>query len=99
MANAKTQAVRRKSRVRGQVKRAANGRVRLSVHRSSKHIYAQLVNDLDGVTFLNYPWVFHTDPRLASLPDPTATLSQDLKSLQALGVDSYYLLRRFHQIG
>ena len=50
MANAKTQAVRRKGRVRGQIKRAAHGRVRLSVHRSSKHIYAQIIDDVKGVT-------------------------------------------------
>jgi large subunit ribosomal protein L18 len=50
MANAKVQAVRRKSRVRGQLKRAAHGRVRLSVHRSSKHIYAQIIDDVKGVT-------------------------------------------------
>jgi large subunit ribosomal protein L18 len=50
MANAKVQAARRKGRVRGQVKRAAHGRVRLSVHRSSKHIYAQIIDDTKGVT-------------------------------------------------
>jgi len=50
MANAKVQAERRRRRVRGQVKRAANGRVRLSVHRSSKHIYAQIIDDTKGET-------------------------------------------------
>ena len=50
MANAKVQAVRRKSRVRGQVRRAAHGRPRLSVHRSSMHIYAQIIDDTKGVT-------------------------------------------------
>jgi large subunit ribosomal protein L18 len=50
MANAKEQAVRRKGRVRGRVKRAAHGRVRLSVHRSSKHIYAQIIDDDKGIT-------------------------------------------------
>ena len=50
MANSKVQAVRRKGRVRGQIKRAAHGRVRLSVHRSSKHIYAQIIDDTKGVT-------------------------------------------------
>ena len=50
MANAKVQAVRRKGRVRGRVKRAAHGRVRLSVHRSSKHIYAQIIDDTKGAT-------------------------------------------------
>jgi large subunit ribosomal protein L18 len=50
MASAKVQAERRKGRVRGRVKRAAHGRVRLSVHRSSKHIYAQIIDDAKGVT-------------------------------------------------
>jgi len=41
---------RRMARVRRAIKRAANGRARLSVFRSSKHIYAQLIDDLKGVT-------------------------------------------------
>ena len=41
---------RRKARVRRAVKAAANGRVRLTVHRSSKHIYAQVIDDLKGAT-------------------------------------------------
>jgi large subunit ribosomal protein L18 len=50
MANPKHQAERRKGRVRGRVKRAAHGRPRLSVHRSSLHIYAQIIDDAKGVT-------------------------------------------------
>ena len=41
---------RRKARVRRAVKAAANGRMRLSVHRSSKHIYAQVIDDVAGKT-------------------------------------------------
>ena len=41
---------RRKKRVRISVKRTANGRPRLSVFRSSKHIYAQVIDDLKGET-------------------------------------------------
>lgn len=41
---------RRKSRVRRAVKAAASGRMRLTVHRSSKHIYAQVIDDTKGVT-------------------------------------------------
>jgi large subunit ribosomal protein L18 len=40
---------RRKARVRRAL-RAANDRPRLSVHRSSKHIYAQVIDDTKGVT-------------------------------------------------
>jgi large subunit ribosomal protein L18 len=46
----KTPTERRKARVRRAVKAAANGRMRLSVHRSSKHIYAQVIDDVKGVT-------------------------------------------------
>lgn len=41
---------RRSNRVRKQVRRAAFGRPRLSVFRSSKHIYAQVIDDAKGVT-------------------------------------------------
>jgi large subunit ribosomal protein L18 len=41
---------RRKSRVRRTLKSVSNGRPRLSVHRSSKHIYVQLIDDADGKT-------------------------------------------------
>ena len=42
--------VRRSRRVRGTLKRAANGRARLSVFRSSRHIYAQVIDDRAGKT-------------------------------------------------
>ena len=42
--------VRRKARVRRALKRAANGRPRLSVFRSSMHIYAQVIDDTNGRT-------------------------------------------------
>ena len=41
---------RRAARVRRAVKAAANGRPRLSVHRSSKNIYAQVIDDANGLT-------------------------------------------------
>jgi large subunit ribosomal protein L18 len=41
---------RRKARVRKTLKQASNGRPRLSVFRSSKHIYAQVISDADGRT-------------------------------------------------
>lgn len=42
--------VRRKAKVRRTIKAAANGRPRLSVHRTSQHIYAQVIDDLKGET-------------------------------------------------
>ncbi|WP_407050655.1 50S ribosomal protein L18 [Methyloraptor flagellatus] len=41
---------RRRAKVRRAVKAAANGRLRLSVHRSSKNIYAQVIDDVAGHT-------------------------------------------------
>jgi large subunit ribosomal protein L18 len=41
---------KRAARVRRQIKKVANGRPRLSVHRSSKHIYAQIIDDANGHT-------------------------------------------------
>jgi large subunit ribosomal protein L18 len=41
---------RRKARVRRAIKAAANGRPRLSVFRSSKQIYAQVIDDVNGHT-------------------------------------------------
>ena len=41
---------RRKERVRIQIRKKAIGRVRLSVFRSGRHIYAQLIDDAKGVT-------------------------------------------------
>jgi large subunit ribosomal protein L18 len=41
---------RRIFRVRAAVKKAARGRARLSVFRSSKHIYAQVIDDVAGKT-------------------------------------------------
>ena len=43
---------RRQMRARAQIRRKANGRPRLSVFRSSKHIYAQVIDDLQGVTLV-----------------------------------------------
>jgi large subunit ribosomal protein L18 len=42
--------LKRKGRVRGALRRAAGERKRLSVFRSSKHIYAQVIDDGEGVT-------------------------------------------------
>jgi large subunit ribosomal protein L18 len=41
---------RRRERVRLAIRKKADGRIRLSVHRSGKHIYAQLIDDSKGVT-------------------------------------------------
>jgi large subunit ribosomal protein L18 len=42
--------LRRRGRVRSKLRSTANGRVRLSIFRSSRHIYAQLIDDAAGRT-------------------------------------------------
>jgi large subunit ribosomal protein L18 len=42
--------LRRRQRVRANLRRLANGRPRLSVFRSSQHIYAQIIDDAAGRT-------------------------------------------------
>ena len=41
---------KRKTRVRKKLKKSSSDRMRLSVFRSSKHIYAQIIDDISGVT-------------------------------------------------
>jgi len=50
MASRKEALARRANRVRRQLKSVANGRPRLSVHRSSKNIYVQVIDDVAGKT-------------------------------------------------
>jgi large subunit ribosomal protein L18 len=50
MATVIDRTLRRTAKVRRNVRAAAGGRARLSVFRSSKHIYAQVIDDTKGET-------------------------------------------------
>jgi large subunit ribosomal protein L18 len=50
MATVADRTVRRTAKVRRNIRRAAGERARLSVFRSSKHIYAQVIDDEKGET-------------------------------------------------
>lgn len=52
-ASTRTQSDKRAARVRGRIARAAKGRARLSVHRSSKNISAQIIDDGAGKTLVS----------------------------------------------
>ena len=41
---------RRRNRVRTSLRKVANGRPRLSIHRTNQHMYAQIIDDTNGVT-------------------------------------------------
>ena len=53
MATVADRTERRTAKVRRTVRRAAGNRVRLSVFRSSKHIYAQVIDDAHGQTVVS----------------------------------------------
>jgi large subunit ribosomal protein L18 len=53
MATVADRTLRRTAKVRRNVRRAAGKRARLSVFRSSKHIYAQVIDDADGRTLVS----------------------------------------------
>ena len=50
MSDSKDLQQRRRERLRFQLRRKAGGRPRLSVFRSGKHIYAQIIDDAAGRT-------------------------------------------------
>ena len=53
MSKLKVTNARRKQRVRLSLRRSGGGRPRLSVFRSSKHIYAQVIDDSQGHTVVS----------------------------------------------
>ena len=44
---------RRRQRNRDSLKKSANGQLRLSIHRTSQHIYAQIIDDAKGKTLVS----------------------------------------------
>ena len=51
MANSKRQLFqKRRMRVRNKLKKTARGKLRMSVHRSSKNLSVQIIDDVQGVT-------------------------------------------------
>jgi large subunit ribosomal protein L18 len=47
-----SQTERRRARVRKQLKDRSSGRLRLSIFRSDKNIYAQIIDDRNGITLV-----------------------------------------------
>ena len=53
MANSKNASDRRKARIRRSIRERAYGKPRLAVHRTSKQIYAQIIDDIAGKTLVS----------------------------------------------
>ncbi len=70
MAKTKQLFARRVRRTRDKVKRRLGDRLRLSVFRSSKHIYAQVIDDRRGVTLVAAS-TLERRSRAGSAPAPT----------------------------
>lgn len=52
MANTKKMFDRRRQRVRSALRKKSAGRLRLSIHRSGRHLYAQVIDDVVGKTLV-----------------------------------------------
>jgi len=50
MAQSQEQLKRRRNRVRRRIRKSAHGKPRFSVFRSGRNIYAQIIDDVNGVT-------------------------------------------------
>lgn len=61
-----TSAQRRVNRIRKKLRAVANGRPRLSIYRSSKHIYAQVIDDENGKTVASASSVEKDGPKVGS---------------------------------
>ncbi len=68
-------AQKRAQRVRTRLKKVSSGRPRLTVFRSSKNIYAQVIDDLNGVT-LAAASSLETDKKRGSDKDAAATVGK-----------------------
>ncbi len=69
---------RRRSRLRAKIRRHAKGRVRLSVFRSHRHIYAQLIDDGKGETIASAS-------SLDNRKDPKQKYGQNVSSADEVG--------------
>jgi len=69
---------RRRRRVRTALKARAGGRPRLSVHRSGRHIYAQVIDDASGRTLASASSLVKGAKSVGANVDAAAKVGKDL---------------------
>lgn len=69
---------RRRRRVRTALKARAGGRPRLSVHRSGRHIYAQIIDDAAGRTLASASSLTKGGKAIGANVDAAAKVGKDL---------------------
>ena len=85
---------RRRQRTRSKLRRASKGQLRLSVHRSSKHIYAQVIDDNTGITLASASSLEKSSSSLGSNVESASKVGSDIakKAIKA-GVSEVYFDR------
>ena len=80
---------RRRRRVRTALKARAGGRPRLSVHRSGRHIYAQIIDDDAGRTLASASTLIKGGKAIGASVDAAAKVGKDLaEAAKQAGVTS-----------
>jgi len=69
---------RRRRRVRTALKSRSGGRPRLSVHRSGRHIYAQIIDDGEGRTLAAASTLTKGDKKVGATVDAAAQVGKDI---------------------
>ena len=71
----KLEILKRKTRVRKKLKKSSSDKLRLSVFRSLKHIYAQVIDDANGITVVS----------ASSLEKASSSLGSNIESASKVG--------------
>lgn len=78
---------RRRRRVRTALKARSGGRPRLSVHRSGRHIYAQIIDDAAGQTLVSASTLVKGQKSIGPNVDAAAQVGKDIaEKAKAAGI-------------
>ena len=77
---------KRKVRVRNKLKKSSSDRMRLSVFRSSKHIYAQVIDDNTGITLASASSLEKSSSSLGSNVESASKVGSDIAKLSLIHI-------------